>query len=143
MVSLSWEAGHSDFIVLDRSDASKVKAGEAAGACLLCLLVEEERCTSQSDSMSQSFVLDGIANVLWYRSFSLLNGRGGCKRIITLNASFPGQSTPTCMSGPSSTQIPEDSALVHIDSHPQKNVYVANWRTRRMAVCTRGLGWLV
>ena len=30
VVSLSWEAGQNDFVVLDRSDASRVKAGEAA-----------------------------------------------------------------------------------------------------------------
>ena len=62
MASLPWEAGQNDFMVLDRSDAFKVQAGEAAGACLLCLLAEEERCTSQSDSLAPSLVVDGIAD---------------------------------------------------------------------------------
>ena len=50
-------------------------AGEAAGACLLCLLAEEERCTSQSDPLAQSLVVDGIADVLWFRALSVLTSK--------------------------------------------------------------------
>ena len=116
MASLPWEAGQNDFMVLDRSDAFKVQAGEAAGACLLRLFAEEERCTSQSDSWAQSVVMGDIADVLWFRALSLLTlkrtGRGECKHIVALNAFRPGQFMPMFTPGSSSTQIPEESALL-------------------------------